>query len=52
LINASPAIVVAGLASGFVEGVDLARRSIDSGEAAKVLEEAVSVSRGFAGVDA
>ncbi len=45
LINASPAIVAAGLASGFVEGVEMAREAIDSGAAAGVLESVVDVSQ-------
>ncbi len=45
LINASPAIVAAGLASGFVEGVALARQAIDSGAAANVLESVVARSQ-------
>jgi anthranilate phosphoribosyltransferase len=44
LVNAAPAIVVAGLAEGFVEAVDLAAQSIDSGDALAVLEGAVAFS--------
>ena len=44
LVNAAPAIVVAGLAEGFVDAMALARQSIDSGDARAVLEEAVAFS--------
>ena len=40
--NAAPAIVVAGLADGFTEAMDLAAVSIDSGDAAAVLERAIA----------
>ncbi len=49
LINAAPAIVVAGLAAGFVEGVEVARAAIDSGAAMGVLEAVVSTSQRLAG---
>jgi anthranilate phosphoribosyltransferase len=45
LVNAAPAIVVAGLAVGFVEAVAVAEESIDSGAAAGVLEAVVAASR-------
>jgi anthranilate phosphoribosyltransferase len=45
LVNAAPAIVAAGLAEGFVEGMELAAASVDSGDAAGVLERAVGLSR-------
>jgi anthranilate phosphoribosyltransferase len=45
VVNAAPALVVAGLASGFVEGVRLAEEAIDSGAAQAVLEQVVNVSR-------
>lgn len=48
LINAAPALVVAGLAPGFAEGVELARQSIDSGAAAQVLQRTVTRSRELA----
>lgn len=48
LVNASAALVAAGLAGGFLEGMDLARRSIDSGAAAAVLERVVERSRHMA----
>ncbi|MDJ0923773.1 MAG: anthranilate phosphoribosyltransferase [Acidimicrobiia bacterium] len=44
LINAAPAIVASGLAEGFVEAMDLAVESIDSGRAAAILEAAVRFS--------
>lgn len=44
LINAAPAIVVAGLATGFVDGVQLAAEAIDSGAAARVLESVIEIS--------
>ena len=45
LINTAPALVVAGLAPGFVEAVDLARRAIDTGAAATLLERVVAGGR-------
>jgi anthranilate phosphoribosyltransferase len=42
VVNAAPALVVAGLAEGFVDGVELAARTIDSGEAEEVLQKAVA----------
>ena len=45
LVNAAPALVAAGLADGFVEGVELAAHSIDSGAARRVLDEVVARSR-------
>jgi len=44
LVNAAPAIVVAGLADGFVEAMDLGAQAVDSGDALGVLERAVSFS--------
>jgi anthranilate phosphoribosyltransferase len=44
LVNASPAIVLADLAPGFTEAMDLAAESVDSGAAARVLEAAISFS--------
>jgi anthranilate phosphoribosyltransferase len=46
LVNAAPAIVAARLAEGFVEAMDLARQSIDSGDAIAVLEGAIAFSAG------
>lgn len=43
VVNAALAIVAAGLAGGFREGVAMAAHSIDSGRAAGVLEEAAAV---------
>jgi anthranilate phosphoribosyltransferase len=40
LVNAAPAIVAAGLAEGFADAMGLARDSIDSGAAARVLDGA------------
>jgi anthranilate phosphoribosyltransferase len=45
LVNAAPAIVVAGLADGFLEAMDLAAQAVDSGDALGVLERAVAMSR-------
>ena len=42
LVNAAPAIVVAGLAEGFVDAMTLAEQSVDSGDALAVLEEAIA----------
>ncbi len=42
VVNAAPAIVVAGLADGFVEAVDLAKESIDSGDARAVLDRSIA----------
>lgn len=42
IVNAAPAIVVAGLADGFVEAVVLAAEAIDSGDARAVLDRAVA----------
>ncbi|NNK92670.1 MAG: anthranilate phosphoribosyltransferase, partial [Acidimicrobiia bacterium] len=44
LVNAAPAIVVAGLADGFTEAMELAAQSVDSGDAAAVVEKAVTLS--------
>ncbi|HJQ96208.1 MAG TPA: anthranilate phosphoribosyltransferase [Acidimicrobiia bacterium] len=48
LVNAAPALVAADLASGFVEAVELARRSIDSGAAEAVLNKTVERSQELA----
>jgi anthranilate phosphoribosyltransferase len=45
LVNASPAIVAAGLAGGFVEAMALADESIESGDALAVLEEVIAFSK-------
>ncbi|MCP3975008.1 MAG: anthranilate phosphoribosyltransferase [bacterium] len=44
VINAAPAIVVAGLADGFAEGIALAELAIDGGAAEAVLAQAVEFS--------
>jgi len=44
VVNAAPAIVVAGLADGFAEGIALAEMAIDGGDAATVLAQAVEFS--------
>jgi anthranilate phosphoribosyltransferase len=48
LVNAAPALVAAELAPGFVEAVDLARQSIDSGAAKSVLDRTVERSQELA----
>ncbi|MFQ5554987.1 MAG: anthranilate phosphoribosyltransferase [Acidimicrobiia bacterium] len=45
LVNATPAIVVAEVAEGFVEAMELAAASVDSGDAQDVLDRAVAFSR-------
>jgi anthranilate phosphoribosyltransferase len=49
LVNAAPALVAAGLAGGFTEGVELARQSIDSGRAMSLLDRVVEASQRLAG---
>ncbi len=49
LVNAAPAIVAAGLADGFVEGVGVAAEAVDSGAAAAVLAAAVAASHAGGG---
>lgn len=44
LLNAGAALVVAGVAADIAAGIDLARHSIDSGAAARVLDGLVAVS--------
>ena len=44
LLNAGAAIYVAGMADSIKEGVKMAEESIDSGKAAKVLENLVKMS--------
>ena len=48
LINAAAAIVAAGLAEGFVEGVEAAAAAVDGGAARDVLERAAALSRDLA----
>ena len=45
VVNAAPAIVVAGLAEGFEDGIVRAGEAIDSGAAAAVLDAAVAYSQ-------
>lgn len=49
MVNAAPAIVAAGLADGFTEAMTLAEQSLDSGDAAAVLERAVAFSKQMSG---
>ena len=49
VVNASPGLVVAGLADGFVEATEVAAAAIDSGAAAVVLERVVRRSHELAG---
>jgi len=44
MVNATPAIVVAGLADGFTEAMTLAEQALDSGDAAAVLERALQLA--------
>ncbi len=48
VVNAAPALVVAGLAEGFMDGVDLAIRTIDSGAAHQTLDRAIAFSKELA----
>lgn len=48
LVNAAPAIVLAGKASGFVEAMELAVESIDSGAALNALNESLRMSQQLA----
>ena len=45
LVNAAPAVVVSGLADGFVEAMDLAREAIDSGDAQAVLQRSIAFTK-------
>jgi len=45
LANASAALVVAGVASDFLDGVERAAEAIDSGEAGRKLNQLVEFSR-------
>jgi len=45
LVNATPAIVLAGLARGFAEAMDVAAEAVDSGNAAKVLAKSLRISQ-------
>jgi anthranilate phosphoribosyltransferase/anthranilate synthase/phosphoribosyltransferase len=44
LVNAAPAIVVAGLAEGFTDAMALAAQALDSGDALGVLQRALAMS--------
>ena len=48
VVNAAPAIVAAGLAHGFEEGVTVAQSAIDSGAARSVLETVITRSHELA----
>jgi anthranilate phosphoribosyltransferase len=52
LVNASAAIVAAGLAVGFVEGVQVAAEAVDSGAAARVLEHVIDLGNQLASSEA
>ena len=47
-MNAAVGLVAAGIAEGFVEGVEVATESVDSGAAAEVLERVVKRSQELA----
>ncbi|GMQ94037.1 MAG: anthranilate phosphoribosyltransferase [Acidimicrobiia bacterium] len=49
LVNAAPAIVLAELATGFDDAMDIAAEAIDSGRAARALEDSLAFSRASAG---
>lgn len=44
IVNAAPAIVLAGMASGFVDAVSIAQAAIDTGAASSVLEDSLTLS--------
>lgn len=48
IVNAAPAIVLAGLADGFVPAVELARASIESGAASQALARSLRISEQLA----
>ena len=48
IINAAPAIVLAGLAEGFVGAVELARESLRNGSAADALEQSLRINEQLA----
>jgi len=48
LVNAAAAIVAAGLAEGFEDGMEAAAASVDSGSASGVLDSVISLSAGAA----
>ena len=45
IVNASPALVLAGVAAGFVDGVEMAADAIDSGAAEGVLNKSLEMSK-------
>jgi anthranilate phosphoribosyltransferase len=45
IVNASPALVLAGLADGFVSGVELAATAIDNGAAEDVFNRSLEMSK-------
>ena len=45
IVNAAPALVLAGIADGFVSGVGLAAKAIDSGAAEDVLNKSLEMSK-------
>jgi len=45
LVNAAPAIVLGGLATGFVDAMEMAADAVDSGRAAKALQDSLAFSR-------
>jgi anthranilate phosphoribosyltransferase len=51
VINTAPALVVSGLAMGFVEAVELARQTIDTGAAAALLDRVVARSRALSALE-
>jgi anthranilate phosphoribosyltransferase len=49
LINTAPALVVAGLAAGFVDGVELAAQTIDRGAARALVDRVAALSQELGG---
>lgn len=49
LVNAAPALVVAGIAEGFLDAMELAAQSVDTGAAGEVLEAAIELSDRLSG---
>lgn len=49
LMNAAPAIVLAGLARGFVEAMDVAAEAVDSGAAAEALAQSLRINQQSSG---
>jgi anthranilate phosphoribosyltransferase len=47
IVNAAPVLVVAGIAEGFIDGVELATEAIDSGAAERTLERAIAASQAY-----